>query len=57
MSEDNFDILFGLIMFYTWIHFYVIQFTKSWNQRNGYEKALTIASAVFLALVIAGLEE
>ena len=56
MSEDNIYMLLGIFMFYVWIHFYVIQFSKSWNQRNGYEKVLTIAAAVFLALVIFGLE-
>lgn len=50
-------LLLGLWMFYVWAHFFVIQFKKNWEQRNGYEKFLTIASIVLLALVIAGLSE
>lgn len=54
---EGFVILFGLWMFYVWGHFFVIQFKKTWEQRNGYEKFLTIASIVLLVLTIAGLSE
>lgn len=52
----DFEILLGLFMLYVWGHFFVIQFQRNWNNRNGYEKFLTIASIVFLVLVLAGLE-
>ena len=45
----------GFLVFYIWIHFYVIQFTKTWKKRNTYEKMLSISSAVLLVTMLAGL--
>ena len=46
--------LIGLIMIYIWVHFIVIQFLRSWKERSGYEKFLTIASIVLFTLFIFG---
>ena len=51
----DFDVLLGLFMFYVWGHFFVIQFQRNWVNRSGYEKFLSVASIVFLVLLIFGL--
>ena len=28
--------ILGLLMIYSWIHFFVIQFSKTWSKRNSY---------------------
>jgi len=52
------DILLGMIVIYTTIHFIVLSFIKNWNNRNVYEKVVSIAgiTAIFLEYlaVIAG---
>lgn len=53
MDEGTLQLI-GLIMIYIWVHFIVIQFLRSWKERSGYEKFLTIASIVTFFLVILG---
>lgn len=55
MEEALFYILIGFAIIYGMVHFYVVQFTKTWSQRSVYERFLTVASAVALALMIAGM--
>ena len=54
--EDIFYMILGGYAMYSLVHYYVIQFTKTWKQRSGYEKFLTIWSAVIILLLWAGLE-
>jgi hypothetical protein len=51
---DGFYTMLGLFIFYVTTHFFVIQFGKSWKQRTSYEKFLTIASLVSVALIFLG---
>ena len=51
----DYDLLLGLFMFYVWGHFFVIQFQRNWDNRSVYEKFLTVATIVFLILLIIGL--
>lgn len=51
----NADTIFGLFMVYTWVHWTVIQFTKNWEQRNNYEKIITVVAIVTLVLLFVGL--
>ena len=51
----DFEMLLGLFMFYVWGHFFVIQFQRNWDNRSVYEKFLTVATIVFLILLIFGL--
>ena len=50
----DYEILLGLFMFYVWGHFFVIQFQRNWDNRNVYEKFLTLAAIFFLILLIIG---
>jgi len=52
--EDLLFFLFGLGMFYSVIHFAIIQHTKSWNWRSGYEKFVSIVAMVTIALIFLG---
>ena len=49
---EIFYILLGFFALYTWIHFYVFSFTKTWKERNTWEQIVTIISAVFFALML-----
>lgn len=55
--DNDFDTIIGLLMIYACIHFYVIQFKKTWDKRSTYEKILTIASGVFFVLILVGLSQ
>ena len=46
-----FYFILGAYCLYTCIHFFVIQFTKPWIDRSGYEKYMTITTAVIFALL------
>jgi len=50
----DYEVLLGLFMFYVWGHFFVIQFQRNWDNRNVYEKFLTLAAIFFLILLIIG---
>lgn len=45
----------GVVMIYIWAHFFTIQFTKRWSERNWYEKILTITAIILLVLMYMGL--
>ncbi len=53
--DEAFYVALGFAMIYTLVHFYVIQFTKTWSERNTFDKALTIMAAVFLTAVFIGM--
>lgn len=55
MTEDTINTLLGLVALYAMLHFYVIQFTKTYTERNWYEKTITIVAAVFVFLILIGL--
>ena len=54
MDDETLFGILGVIMIYVWIHFIVIQFLRSWKERTGYEKFLTIASIVLFVLFFLG---
>jgi hypothetical protein len=49
--EDLLYTLLGLAIMYTVVHFYVIQFGKTWSERTVYEKFLTIVGGIGIVLV------
>ncbi len=57
MNTDIAYMILGILMFYIWGHFFVIQFSKNWKKRNLYEKILTILAIVFLMLLLMGTTE
>ena len=57
MTDDTFYNLLGWLIIYVVIHFYVIQFQQTWNQRTAYGKLLTIAAAVSTVLIFIGLSQ
>ena len=48
---ELFYIVLGMAMVYSMVHFYVVQFGKTWEQRSGYEKFITILGGVVVAVV------
>jgi hypothetical protein len=46
--------ILGLIALYSTIHFIVLSFTKSWNDRGEYEKVVSIAGICFITLLFIG---
>lgn len=55
MSVEILYTILGLIMMYTTIHFFVIQFMKAWANRTIYEKIVTIVGIVSISLVYIGI--
>jgi len=53
--NEEFTIMLGLVAMYSIVHFIIIQFIKSWDKRNGYEKAITILGITMISLIILGL--
>jgi type VI protein secretion system component VasK len=49
--------LLGLYLVYLWVHFVIIQFKRSWKERSGYERYLTIAAIVTVFITLWGLVE
>ena len=47
--------LLGLILLYSTVHFFIIQHKKTWEQRNTYEKVVTIVCMLFLSLTLIGI--
>ena len=54
MNLEVIYLLVGLLMFYAWGHFLVIQFLRNWNDRNGYEKFISITAIVLFILYLFG---
>lgn len=48
-------ILLGMVTLYSWIHFTVVQHTKTYKQRTSYEKTVTWFAIVTLALTVLGM--
>ncbi len=43
--------ILGLIFIYAVVHFIIISFSKTWTQRTGYEKAVTIIGIIIIFLI------
>jgi len=43
--------LLGLIFLYAVVHYIIISFSKTWTQRTGYEKAVTVTGIIVIALI------
>ena len=43
--------IFGLIFLYTVVHYIIVSFSKTWAQRTGYEKFVTVAGIVVISLI------
>jgi len=43
--------LLGIIMLYSVIHYVIISFSKTWSQRTGYEKVVTVLGIIIIALI------
>jgi hypothetical protein len=50
MSEVTLAII-GLIMIYAVIHYISISFSKTWKERSGYEKTITIIGIIIITLI------
>ena len=46
-----FDILLGLFVLYSTVHFFFIQHVRTWKERSSYEKFITVAMIVFTVLM------
>ena len=51
---EAFFLLLGIFIVYLWVHFIIIQFSKNWDQRNSYERFVTIAAIVTMVLSVIG---
>lgn len=51
---ESFDIVLGLAMIYSWVHFIVLSFTETWKERNTYEKTMSLLAIAFFALFLIG---
>tara|TARA_B100001758_G_C18197341_1_gene497866 strand:+ start:605 stop:784 length:180 start_codon:yes stop_codon:yes gene_type:complete len=51
MDNDIFLGILGLIFIYSVIHYIIISFSKTWSQRSGYEKFVTVLGIVVIALI------
>ena len=47
--------IIGLAMLYATGHFLVVQHNKIWEQRTGYEKAVTVVAIITIALIYLGM--
>ncbi len=54
-SEGAFYVLLGLGMIYAIIHFIIVQYKRNYELRSTYEKFITNAGVVSLALLFIGL--
>ena len=43
--------LLGLVFLYAVVHFIVIQFSRNWENRSGYERFITVFGIVVIALI------
>lgn len=51
---EIFYILLGATMIYSWIHFIVLTFKKSYDERTNYEIFITFYAIVTFALYVIG---
>ena len=51
--EDNlmFFGIIGLLFLYSVVHYIIISFSKTWTQRTGYEKVVTVTGIVVITLI------
>lgn len=49
--EDTLLGLLGLMFIYTVVHYIIISFSKTWIQRTGYERFVTVAGIVVIFLI------
>lgn len=52
MSDDVFYMILGGVMFYSIIHFLIVQMQKTWKERTKYERIVTIAAIVSIAATV-----
>ena len=53
LAIELFYMILGGAMIYSWIHFSYIQFVKDWEDRNLYEKIVTIFAIATMFLYVA----
>ena len=49
--EDVFYMILGLFMIYGMVHFVMVQHGKTWKQRSGYERFLSVFAYVVVGLL------
>jgi hypothetical protein len=49
---ETISILVGAYIIYAGVHFFIIQFKKTWKVRSKYEKFLTIFTMAYLVLAL-----
>ena len=52
---EIFDIVLGLVMIYSVVHFFIVGNTRIWNDRSSYEKFITIVGMVSIFVVFLGI--
>lgn len=55
LTTDQFDIIVGILMLYSSIHFFFIQHNKTWVDRSLYQKIITVMAIVFWVLILMGI--
>ena len=50
---SDFEMVFGLVMIYSTVHFFVIQ-KKAWEARTQYEKVVSIVGMISVGLLYLG---
>ena len=48
------EVLLGLAMIYSVIHFFIIQHSKIWLNRSSYEKLVSVFAIISITLVFIG---
>ena len=43
--------IIGLLFLYSVVHYIIISFSKTWTQRKGYEKVVTVTGIVVITLI------
>lgn len=55
MNDSNVIVmLIGLFALYSVVHFFIIQHSKTWKERTGYEKFVSVSAIVCIGLIFLG---